>query len=65
MPVVLFDKKFIVRHGPQYNPGERAMLTDEEALDAIRQEAATVVDDAMAAPPAHKQIKSPPSAKAY
>lgn len=63
MPVVEFIGKFIVREGPQYNPGERAFLEDEQAADAIRQGSARLIDNAVTTPTSHKQIKNPPVAK--
>lgn len=77
MPLVEFLDEFSLHRNARYNAGERAMVTDDEARDIVRQHAGFVVQDirgydvqpseltqkALSNPPFHKQIKGAPVAK--
>lgn len=64
MPVVEFTDTFLMRGG-QLNRGDRALLSDYEAEQALRARVAVLVEDAKAIlePPAHKQIRRAAIAK--
>jgi len=64
---VKFTRPFLIAGGPMYRPGEHAALSDDDARQAIEQEAAVMVKIAapvgVAAPdrpPAHKMIERGP-----
>lgn len=77
MPLVEFLEAFSLHRNARYNAGERAMVTEDEACDVVRQHAGFIVQDirgydaqpseltqkALNNPPVHKQIKGAPVAK--
>jgi len=70
MPTVEFIEQFLIVGGAQYNPGERAIVSEAVAQHAIQLGCARLlenrsVEDAkrLAEPPAHKQLRRAPALK--
>lgn len=65
MPAIEFIESFWISGGAQYNPGERVMVTEDVARQALAHGAARLVEDAkrLAGPPAHKQMRRAPAEK--
>jgi hypothetical protein len=70
VPTVEFIEQFLVAGGAQYNPGERAAVSEAVAQRAIQLGCARLIDDCLvedakrlAEPPAHKQMRRAPALK--
>jgi hypothetical protein len=66
MKHVEFITTFLTSHGPVYNRGDRALVTDDIAESAIRQRAAREIvreQPKDVKPAHHKQLKAAPTSK--